>query len=276
MFPTVALLLTLAFPGPPAVESICLQIAPANAVWTRSANRTQAILLIHGYHYHFSSKNVPKAELRPWQKAESPFVKELGKTADVFSFGYGQNVELETIVKESKLASTIASLRKLGYTDIILIGHSAGGLIARQFVEDNPDAGVTRVVQVCAPNGGSPLAGGIGTKSQAAFLDCLSVDGRKKCLEMRAEKRIPEKVQFVCVIARTEKTTDSDGVVPCKSQWTPDLQKQGIPAVGVIGSHREVVHEARVAETLVGLLREKQTRWSPERIDQAKKEFLTK
>ena len=36
-----------------------------------------------------------------------------------------------------------------------LVGYSAGALIARYFVEDSPDYGVTKVIQVCAPNGGS-------------------------------------------------------------------------------------------------------------------------
>jgi hypothetical protein len=266
--------LTLA--GAPSVQSICQQVAPERQSWQRTENRTQAVLLIHGFHYHFRDSSVPRAEFRPWQRADSALVQELGKTADVFALAYGQNVALDVIVKDSKLAPSVAELRKLGYSDIVLVGHSAGGLIARHFVEDNPNAGVTKVIQVCAPNGGSPLATVSGPKSQKVFLECLTADHRKKCLEMRADKKIPDKVQFVCVIARTEKGADSDGVVPCNCQWTPDLHKQGIPAIGVFGAHRDIVRDAKLAGTLSNLVCEKQERWTPERVEKAKKEFFGK
>ena len=278
MLASLSLLCTLVFSGDAGVESICQQAAPvsANGKWTRSPNQTRAVLLIQGFHYHLTNKSVPKAELRPWQKSDSPLVKELAKNADVFAFAYGQNVALDVIVKESKLRESVAQLRKLGYAEIVLVGHSAGGLIARHFVEDHPDSGVTKVIQVCSPNGGSPLATSTVPKSQRVFVECLSVDGRRKCLELRGDKRIPEKVQFVCVIARSKKTSDTDGVVPCGCQWTADLHKQGIPAACVVGGHREVVRDAKFAETLAGLVREKHDRWPAERIAKAKKEIFGK
>jgi pimeloyl-ACP methyl ester carboxylesterase len=265
----------LSYVGEPAVESIFQQAYPITGKLVRSPNQTQAIVLVHGFHYHFLDKNVPKATFRSWQTTDSLLVKELGKNADVYSFGYGQNVPLDTIVKKSALASNIAELRKMGYRDIVLVGHSAGGLIARHFVEDFPDAGVTKVVQVCSPNGGSPLANLTAPKSQTVFMECLTADYRKKCLEMRAEKKIPDKVQFVCIVAR-EKNKETDGVVPCLFQWTPDLQKQGIPAFGIIGGHRQVVREAKMIETISSVLRDNQMRWSPERVEQARKEIFGK
>ena len=57
----------------------------------------------------------------------------------------------------------------------------------------------------------------------------------------RAEKRIPANVQFVCVVAKLSATASGDGFVSCVSQWTTDLQKQGIPAVLFKGSHLGVV-----------------------------------
>jgi pimeloyl-ACP methyl ester carboxylesterase len=276
MHSTFTLICTLAFAGAPAVDSLCRQMAPAGDKWTRSPDQKRAVLLVHGYYPHFSDKNVPKASLRPWQLADSPLVKELGKNADVFAFGYGQNAPLDTLVKDSKLAANVAELGKLGYSEIVLVGHSAGGLIARQFVEDHPDAGVTKVIQVCAPNAGSPLADLAGARSQRAFLDCLTIDGRKKCLEARAAKRIPAKVQFACLLARADKDADTDGVVPCASQWSTDLQKQGIPVVCVIGVHRATVRDAKLAETLVGLVREPQPRWSAERVEAARKDIFGK
>src|ERR1035438_4804334 len=156
MLCTLTLFCTLALAGAPALESTCQQVAPApvDGKWVRSPMQKRAVVLIHGYYFHFKDKNVPKAQPRPWQAADSSLVKELAKSSDVFVFAYGQNASVDTIVKQSKLSESVAQLRKLGYREIVLVGHSAGGLIARHFVEDHPDSGVTRVVQVCAPNAG--------------------------------------------------------------------------------------------------------------------------
>ena len=269
-------LASLLQPDLPTVESLFEQLAPApaNGKLARSAEQHRAVVLIHGYYIHLQDKHVGKAEFRPWQQGDSTLVKELAKNADVFALAYGQDVSLETIVAESKLKSGVAQLRKLGYRDIVLVGHSAGGLIARQFVEDHPDAGVTSVVQVCSPNSGSPLAGLYAPKSQRAFRQCLSEQGRQECLKLRADKRIPEKVQFVCVVACLDGAKGTDGVVSCVSQWPEDLQKQGIPAVKVTGDHRAVVRDAMIAEVLAGLVRENQPRWDAEQIDKAKKTIL--
>lgn len=278
MFSALTLLCVLSFNDAPVVESICQQVAPVNVgnQWRRSADQSRAVVLLHGFHLHFRDKNVPKAELRPWQRADSALVNELGKHADVFVFAYGQNVALDVIVKESNLAPSVAELRKLGYKEVVLLGHSAGGLIARQFVEDNPDAGVTKVIQICSPNGGSPLTKLTAPKSQKAFLQCLTADHRKKCLDLRCDKKIPDHVQFICVIAKSNADANSDGVVSCASQWTADLQKQGVGAVCVVGSHREVVRDAKLARTLAGLVREEQMRWPPERVEKTRKEVFRK
>lgn len=283
MLTTLTLTFTLALGNPVAIDSICRQVAPphADGKWARSPNRLQAVLLIRGYQVHLFDAKVPKAELRPWQNPDSPMVKELAKNADVFVFAYGQNGSLDEVVKESKLSDCVGQLRKLGYTDIALVGHSAGGLVARHFVEDYPDAGVTRVVQLAAPNGGSSLADletklKIVPKSQKAFVECLTIAQRRKSLDLRAEKAVPDKVQFICVVAQERKNGDSDGVVTCVSQWTADLQKQGIPAVCVVSSHAQMVADQKVAETVAELLRGKQERWPAERVDKAKKEIFGK
>jgi hypothetical protein len=280
---TLTLMFTAAQGNAVAIESICHQVAPphADGKWTRTPNRAQAVVLIRGYQVHLTETNVPKAELRPWQKPDSTMVKELAKNADVFVFAYGQNGSLDVVVSQSKLSGSIAQLRKLGYTDVALVGHSAGGLVARYLVEDQPDCGVTRVIQLAAPNGGSSLADletklKLVPKNQKAFVECLTIEHRRKCLETRADKLVPDKVQFICVVAKERKTADTDGVVTCVSQWTADLQKQGIPAVSVVSSHANVVRDERVAETVASLLRAKQERWPAERVAKAKKEILGK
>lgn len=276
MLSSVTLLCTLTLGGAPAVESIFVPAAPlpVGGKWTPTPNQTCAVVLIHGFHYQLLEKSVPKAELRPWQQPDSLLVKELAKNADVFTFAYGQNASLDTIVKESTIGTNVTQLRKFGYQDIVLLGHSAGGLIARHFVEDNPNAGVTKVIQVCSPNGGSPLATLTGPKGQKAFRDCLTEKGRLECLRIRSDKLIPEHIHFVCVMAMGNGSSGSDGVVPCACQWTADLQKQGIPVVVMPLSHRAAIRDAKAAETLANLVRERPARWPAERIEKARKELF--
>jgi hypothetical protein len=104
----------------------------------------------------------------------------------------------------------------------------------------------------------------------------LTVEHRKKSLEVRADKSIPDEVQFICVVAKDKKNADTDGVVKCASQWPGDLQKQGIPAVCVVSSHAHVVRDENVVETLAELLRSKHERWPAERVAKARKEILGK
>src|SRR5262249_37157965 len=153
-------------------------------------------------------------------------------------------------------------LKELGYPEIILLGHSAGGIVAREFVEDNPRAGVTKVVQVCTPNTGTALAKatfGL-RKCQAPLVESLTPQGREQALRARADRKIPAHIEFVCVVCQLclegtaagkiadaievdlTATTNGDGVVCTDSQWSDDLRKQGIPAVGLPFFHNAVVY----------------------------------
>src|SRR5262249_18474068 len=149
----------------------------------------------------------------------------------VFAFAYGQTVPVDTIAALPSLRCGIWRLRELGYKEIVLVGFSAGGLVARQVVEDEPDLGVTKVIQVCTPNGGPSWARlkAAGPANQKPFLQSLTKETRGRSLEGRAGKRIPDGVQFVCAVGAGMGI--SDGVVSTHSQWPEDLQRQGIPAV---------------------------------------------
>jgi pimeloyl-ACP methyl ester carboxylesterase len=271
--------------GEPALQTRFAQVAPAQEAleFERSADQTRAVLLIHGFRAHpFSDSSVRRAAYHGWQKPNSRLVQSLAKNADVFAFAYGQNVALERISDSDHLRDAVRRVRELGYTEIILVGHSAGGLIARLFVEDHPDSGITKVVQVCAPNGGSDLADtllkGV-RKGQRPFLSCLSKDGRKSCLEMRAGKAIPESVEFVCVVGTGHLHLGGvagDGAVSCSCQWPEDLQKQGIPAVTLAEGHWLAMRSRESATKLAAIIGDRHPRWDSAKVEEGRKMILGK
>lgn len=270
--------LTLAAPSValPTVETRFTQLAPVptGAKFVHSPDRTRAVILVHGFMIRLSAQTVARAHYHSWQRPGTLIVKELARVADVYAFAYGQDGPLEAIVRGPGLLDGVARLRKLGYKEIILIGHSAGGLVARHFVEDNPNCGVTKVIQVCCPNGGCPSATIKVQKTQQAFVDCLSIKGRQKCLALRKDVRIPDKVQFVCVVARVREGGDSDGLVPCVCQWPEGLQKQGIPAVRIKVSHHMAVRSMKGIGVVAELIQRDQPRWTADRVREKKKDIL--
>jgi len=200
-------------------------------------------------------------------------VQHLARQADVFAFAYSENVPVDQIAETPGLGVNIWRLRQLGYAEVVLVGHSAGGLVARQFVEDHPDAGVTKVIQVCAPNGGCVYArmeAGV-RKNQRPFLASLTKDARAGFVKRRVGKRIPAAVQFVCVVG--DGAPGGDGVVSTLSQWPPDLQLQGIPAVVLRTTHLTAMRTAVEAERLAELIRQSLPRWGPAQIAAVRKEL---
>jgi pimeloyl-ACP methyl ester carboxylesterase len=248
---------------------------PLGKLMARSEGVTRAIVLVHGLHPHpFSSDNVTRAQFRDWQAAESKLARDLVKLGDVFAFAYAQDIPVEDVATRSELGDNVAELRKRGYTDIVLVGHSAGGVVAREFVEDNPNAGVTRVIQVCSPNGGSNWARVPYTvrRAQVPFLKSLTKDSRRKILEKRSEKRIPETVQFACIVGIG--TKGGDGFVARDCQWTECLQRQGIPAVAVDVTHVTAMRNGKATETIGKLIVDDLKRWEQEKVTQTRKEIF--
>src|SRR5262249_52977731 len=118
------------------VESRFAQVTPLppqGKLFGRSPGQERAIVLIHGLHLHpFSADNVTRAMMRDWQEAGTVLVREMSRHGDVFAFAYAQDRSLDDLVEQTLLADHVTMLRKMGYADVVLIGHSAGGLIARQ------------------------------------------------------------------------------------------------------------------------------------------------
>jgi pimeloyl-ACP methyl ester carboxylesterase len=263
-----------AAPPAPKVEALFQKVAPATPANGRSPGQTRAVILIHGLALHpLNKERILKAALRTWQQPGSLLVKELARDADVYALAYSQTARVEVLHEATGLAKHVSNLRKLGYRKIVLVGHSAGGLIARQLVEDYPKAGVTKVIQVSAPNTGSALAALRTARGvQLAFLTSMSRSARKAILLKRQDRRIPATVQFVCIIAYT--ALGGDGIVSRASQWSEDLQKQGIPAYLLRSPHWSSVKTVSAAELIARLVREAQPRWKPEQVAQARKKWL--
>jgi triacylglycerol esterase/lipase EstA (alpha/beta hydrolase family) len=255
--------------APTRIETKFEQVAPRHetaATFERSPGQNRAVVLVHGLRWRDGLAS-SKANFERWQLADSTLVKTLKKEADVFAFAYGQNVPVDRIVEAGALPDKLRSVRRLGYKEIIHVGHSAGGLIVRQLVEDQADTGVTRVIQVSAPNGGSDLGKG----RAEPFIASLTKQQRQARLRARADKKIPASVEFICVVSGTLGT---DLLVSCRCQWTEDLQQQGIPAVTLHKNHHNAIASQAGADLIARLVREKQPRWEAARVAAEKKTIL--
>ena len=265
--------------GAVSLDTAFIQVAPTGPSLVgvqRSEGKTRAVVLLHGLHLHpFDAQRAARAEIDLWQQAGSGLVRALARDSDVFSFCYGQNVRVEAVARAPALVEGIAHLRQAGYREIVLVGHSAGGLIARQFVEDRPNTGVTKVVQVCAPNSGcewsySPI--GV-SKVQGAFIRSMSPAWRRQAVESRFQQLVPKAVEFVCVVGKW-KVGCSDGLVRCLSQWPEDLQLQGIPALLVAGNHIDIMRTPAAIARIAEICRTPQPRWSAAEVEAARHRIL--
>jgi pimeloyl-ACP methyl ester carboxylesterase len=262
------------------VAAELIQIVPSTnsgSPFQRSPGQNRAIILLHGFHvlpFHKAYAN--QAVFHSWQKFGSKLVQELTRQGDIYAFAYSQNVAIEEIAGVPDLADNIRKLQMLGYAQIVLLGHSAGGLIARQFVEDYPESGVTKVIQVCSPNGGTNYAHLQPAVSslQRGFLHSLSKETRSKSLKVRAEIKIPAAVQFICVVG--DGGGLGDGLLSLESQWPSDLQNQGIPAIFLHTTHFTVMRSESSARRLAELVRSNLPRWDPVQVARVRKEKLRK
>src|SRR5215831_8734547 len=136
------------------------QVAPAangRAMWLNAPRtKDRAVLLIPGLKIHpLRPALASRPEIHNWQEPNSDLVRTLAPDFDVFAFGYAQTAPLDAVALSPGLRDAVANLKKAGYKDVVLIGHSAGGVIAQLFATNYPDAGVTKVIAVAAPLTGS-------------------------------------------------------------------------------------------------------------------------
>jgi pimeloyl-ACP methyl ester carboxylesterase len=265
-WPFLSLLLLGAAPR----ETLFVQVAPVAheslLQSERTPNRDRAVVLIHGLRLHpLDIGKVGHAMLQGWQTPDCLLVKHLSRESDVYSFAYAFNGPLDEVSSVPHLGEGIRHLRLMGYRSVVLIGHSAGGIVARHFVEDDPDAGVTKVIQVSTPNDGSPWAiCQLVQPREADFLGSLTKPVRRLAVAGRSDREIPAHIECVCVVANG--MVVGDGVVGTKSQWSDDLQQQGIPAYTIATTHWQTVRTKAGAELIAGLVRSSVPRWDSVRV----------
>ena len=148
--------------------------------------KDKAVVLVHGLLARpLHPDRAEKPDPHGWQKADGALVKLLADEFDVFGVSYAQTVAMDLVPLSKGLRDGVAALKAAGYKEIALVGHSAGGVIARRFVECHPEAGVTKVVAVAAPFNGSiwaHLPGFVIPKPQVPFIGSMTPGVRKEWL----------------------------------------------------------------------------------------------
>lgn len=273
MSPAVPLLV-VAFAAPAAtLPTEVWQVAPdaVGRSWV-APTKPRAALLVHGLKIHpLRPERATRPERHEWQDPDGALAKALAKDFDVYAFGYAQTVPVDTVPHTPGMREAVARLRQAGYRELVLIGHSAGGVIVRLFAENYPDSGITKVIQTAAPNAGSDLAtikAGY-HKVQAPFIQSLAPAPRMEA-SRTAKKLISPRIEFVSVVCKI-KRVETDGLVNILSQWPADLQSQGLPAALLGVPHWDAPRVEAGAKRIAELARERLTRWTPEQVEVARR-----
>lgn len=238
-------------------------------------DKDRAVLLVHGLVPRpVTPSKAAIPEQHSWQKPDSHLVKKLAADFDVYGFSYAQTVPVDAVCWSDGLHKAVKSLKAAGYRDVVLVGHSAGGVIVRQFAEQFPDSGVTKVIIVAAPQTGSPWAlipqFGLAA-TQVPFIKSLAPQPRQQqCLRC---KPLANGLEVCCVVCKLPRLS-GDTIVPAASQWPEEIQKQGIPAALVPVNHFDAVRSPEGAAVIAELAREKLTRWTPEQVEQGRKTLM--
>src|SRR5205823_4734227 len=125
----------------------------------------------------------------------------------------------------------------------------------------------------CAPNAGSTLAGLKPSRdAQPSFLASLSRSSRAAVLKKRKDVSVPDCVEFVCVVGHLR--LGGDGLVALSSQWSEDLQGQGIPARAIKAAHWDAVKTPKGAEQIAKIALESHPRWKTEQVLEGRKKIL--
>jgi len=235
--------------------------------------RDRAVVLIHGLKTHvFNPEKAEYPDVHSFQLPQSELVRALKDDFDLFGLSYAQIGPADWVASSPKLNEGIKALRFAGYKQIILVGHSAGGLIARKFVEMHPASGVTKVIAVASPylgSGWAKLPHQLMPKSQLVFIRSLLPEVREECAR-NCTTKLPEDLEFCCVVCKLPRL-DSDTTVGVDSQWPKDLQKLGIPVSLVNCNHFDAMKHEKAVQAIVELAKGKVVRWTPAEVEKAQR-----
>jgi len=232
----------------------------------------KAVVLVHGLlprPLHPELAEVP--EPHNWQKPTVEVVKILAEEFDVFGMSYAQTLPVDLVPLSKEFREGIATLKKLGYTQIVLVGHSAGGVLVRRFVELFPDAGVTKIIMVGTPHLGSGwtnFPARFIPKQQSRFIESLSESYRIEAT--KCAPPLSEKLEACCVVCKLPRLK-SDTIVGLRSQWPEDLQNQGIPVILAQCNHFEAMTSLEIAKTIAEAAKNRVIRWNKDDTDRARK-----
>lgn len=248
------------------------RVSPEPASWIPVVVRKdRAVVLVHGLKiYPFRPQKAEQPELHDWQAPGSELVRALSPDADVFAFAFAQTLPVDVVAHAPKLRDAVVRFRAAGYREVVLVGHSAGGLVARIFAENYPD-GLTKVVTVATPHAGAGAANATGgyPKCQAPFVHSIAPDYRAAA-NRASNRAIDRRVQVVSVVTKL-RGIDADGLLTLQTQWPLLLQQQGIPAAVLYDSHWTALRTPAGARVVAGLVRDPLVRWSPEQVEVARK-----
>lgn len=277
MTSTLAVSLAVALTVAPAVDlptkfwGITPNVVEVDLPKLKKTNDT-AVVLIHGLMVHpFRPDLAEWADPHSWQKPTGEIVKSLAADADVFGFSYAQTVSVDSVAISKGFRDGISALKAAGYKQVVLVGHSAGGIISRRFVELYPDAGVTKVLCIGCPHLGSDwahLPDTILPRTQQRFIQSMQRDVRESLAKEWTTEMSPD-VQFCSVLCKLPRL-GNDTVVSLTSQWPDQLQKQGVPAVLVACNHFDAMKSEKTAKAISELMKGKIVRWTPEQVETAR------
>lgn len=246
-----------------------------DAISRSKPKHTRAVVLIHGLLPRpIHPSRAEKPDPHSWQEPQGELVSRLAETNDVFGVSYAQTLPVETSGLARGMREAIRALKKQGYNEIVLVGHSAGGLLARHFVETFPESGVTKLITVATPHAGSgwtKVPGSLWPKSQIAFIRSLSEEYREETLKLGAG--LPNPVAACCIVCKLPRLS-SDAMVPVASQWPEDWRRQGVPAVLVRSNHFEAMTGVEPAKAIVEVVNGKLARWTAKEVEQAERVLL--
>ncbi|QEL17063.1 esterase/lipase family protein [Limnoglobus roseus] len=277
MLPTLTSIVLLPFLGVTELPTAVWQVAPeVRATYDGQPlelkkTKDKAAFLVHGLMLHpIKQEKSYKTELHDWQYAKAGLVQALASEFDVYAFSYAQTTAVDVVASTPGMRNHIKKLRRAGYKEIVLIGHSAGGIIIRQFAERYPDSGVTKVIEVAAPNFGSDLAMiNVGLpKPQVQFIKSLAPPVRT-AIALDGPK-LSSKLEICCVVCKLG-GLPHDTMVHLDSQWPADLQKQGVPATLVVINHFDAMKGPHAVQTISTLAKEKLVRWTPAQVEQGRR-----